>query len=218
MATRRNTRRNRRNMRKNTRRNRRNMHGGANVSPAGVNDSLAGSSPSQMSLAQGRQYESYHMNQHGGMAPLSQISESTLPQELHASARTLPLDGYFNDIRGLRDPNQMGAGRKMRKGRKASRKSRKGTKARKASRKGTKASRKGTKARKASRKGRKASRKGRKASRKMMYGGGGPVYNMDPASTKAPGMLLDPAMEARAVRGMNPEWYLAEDPKAFNPK
>jgi hypothetical protein len=96
----------------------------------------------------------------------------------------------------------MGAGRKMRKsrkGRKASRKSRKGTKARKA--------RKGTK-----------SRKGRKASRKMMYGGGGPVYNMDPASTKAPGMLLDPAMEARAVRGMNPEWYLAEDPKAFNPK
>ena len=185
MATRRNTRRNRRNTRKNTRRNRRNMRGGSNVSPAGVNDSLAGSAPSQMNLAQGRQYESYHTNQHGGMAPLSAISDSTLPQDLHASARTTPLDGYFNDIRGLRDPNQMGAGRR---------------------------------ARKASRKGRKASRKGRKASRKMMYGGGGPVYNMDPASTKAPGMLLDPAMEARAVRGMNPEWYLAEDAKAFNPK
>jgi hypothetical protein len=162
-----------------------------------------------MNLAQGRQYESYHMNQHGGMAPLSQISNSTLPQELHASARTTPLDGYFNDIRGLRDPNQMGAGRRTRRGRKASRKARKGRKGTKA----RKASRKGTKARKASRKG----RKGRKASRKMMYGGG-PIYNMDPASTKAPGMLLDPAMESRAVRGMNPEWYLAEDPKAFNPK
>ena len=206
MATRRNTRRNRRNMRKNTRRNRRNMRGGASgeiVSPAGVNDSLAGSPPSQMSVAQGRQYESYHTNQHGGMAPLSQISNSTLPMELHASSRTTPLDGYFNDIRGLRDPNQMGAGRRRR----ASKKSRKSRKGRKASRKG----------RKASRKGRKSSRKGRKSSRKMMYGGG-PVYNMDPASTKAPGMLLDPAMEARAVRGMNPEWYLAEDPKAFNPK
>jgi hypothetical protein len=187
------TRRNRRNTRKNTRRNRRNrrnMRGGAsgeNVSPAGVNDSLAGSAPSQMSLAQGRQYESYHTNQHGGMAPLSQITNSTLPQELHASARTLPLDGYFNDIRGLRDPNQMGAGRKGRKGRKT-RKTRK------------------------TRKGRKG-RKGRKTMR-----GGGTVYNNDPASTSAPGLLLDPALEAKAVRGMNPEWYLAEDPKAFTPK
>jgi hypothetical protein len=48
--------------------------------------------------------------------------------------------------------------------------------------------------------------------------GGGAVYNTDPASTSAPGLLLDPALEAKAVRGMNPEWYLAEDPKAFTPK
>lgn len=190
------TRRNRRNTRKNTRRNRRNrrnMRGGAsgeNVSPAGINDSLSGSPPSQMSLAQGRQYESYHVNQHGGMAPLSQITNSTLPQELHASARITPLEGYFNDIRGLRDPNQMGAGRRMRRrGRKASRKTRKGRKA----------------------------RKGRKGTRRTMRGGGA-VYNMDPAATSAPGLLLDPSMEAKAVRGMNPEWYLAEDPKAFTPK
>lgn len=196
MASRRNrrtTRKNRKN-RKNTRRNRRNMAGGATLSPAGVNDSLAGSAPSQMNLAQGRQYESYHMNQHGGMAPLSQITDSTLPVELHASARTLPLDGYFNDIRGLRDPNQMGAGRK---GRKAHRKGRKGSR----------------KSRKTQRK----ARKGRKGSRRTMRGGAF-EYNPNPASTSAPGMLLDPAMEARAVRGMNPEWYLAEDPKAFNPK
>lgn len=179
------------------RRRNRKMNGGAsgeNLSPAGVNDSLAGSSPSTMSLAQGRQYESYHMNQHGGMAPLSAISDSTLPQELHASARTVPLDGYFNDIRGLRDPNQMGAGRRGRKGRKGSRKSRKG-----------------------SRKSRKGSRKSRKASRRTMRGGAA-TYNFNPADTSAPGLLLDPALEAKAVRGMNPEWYLAEDPKAFIPK
>jgi hypothetical protein len=48
--------------------------------------------------------------------------------------------------------------------------------------------------------------------------GGGAVYNTNPASTAAPGLLLDPALEAKAVRGMNPEWYLAEDPKAFTPK
>ena len=33
----------------------------------------------------------------------------------------------------------------------------------------------------------------------------------------APGMLLSPSAEARALGGMNPEWKLASDPTAFVP-
>lgn len=212
---RRNTRRVNRKNRKDRKNTRRNMRGGnaiANATgPAPVNYSLAGSSPSQMSIAQGNQYAGYHMNQHGGVAPYpGEVVGSGLPAELHASARTLPLDGYFNDIRGLKDPNQMGAGRKGRKGRKASRKGRKaGRKDRKASRKaGRKSTRKN---------GRKASRRNRRNTRRNMAGGAA-VYNSEPASVSAPGLLLDPATEAKAIRGMNPEWYLAPDPNAFTPK
>lgn len=191
MANRKNTRRNRRNTRRNRRNNRRNtrrvyyrrrtnMMGGAGVNstgPAPVNYNLSQTATAQQSLAQGNQFASYHVNQHGGEAPYpQQVVNSTLPQDLHASARTLPLDGYFNDIRGLRDPNQMGAGRRRGK------------------------------------KGRRTHR------RRRTMRGGAATYNYHPASTTAPGLLLDPSMEARAVRGMNPEWYLAPDPNAFTPK
>lgn len=207
---RRNTRRVNRKDRKNTRRNMRGGNAIANATgPAPVNYNLAGSSPSQMSLAQGNQYAGYHMNQHGGVAPYpGEVVGSGLPAELHASARILPLDGYFNDIRGLKDPNQMGAGR------------RRGRKGRKASRKGRKASRKGRKAsRKVYRKStRKNGRKGSRRNTRRNMAGGAAVYNSEPASVSAPGLLLDPATEAKAIRGMNPEWYLAPDPNAFTPK
>lgn len=184
-ANRRNTRRNRRANRRNTRRvcyRRNNMMGGAGINstgPAPVGYGLAQTPPAAMSLAQGNQFASYHTNQHGGEAPYpQQVVGSTLPQELHASARIDPLDGYFNDIRGLKDPNQMGAGRRRRRGQ----------------------------------------RRRRTVRRRKAMRGGAAVYNDNPASTSAPGLLLDPAMEARAVRGMNPEWYLAPDPNAFTPK
>ena len=38
------------------------------------------------------------------------------------------------------------------------------------------------------------------------------------ASANAPGMLLDAGAEARAVRGMNPEWSLAPNPNSFAPR
>ena len=196
--TRRNTRRNRRNTRRNrrcwTRRswNRRTtMMGGGDMSPANVNDSLAGSGPSQNNLAQGEQYASFHRNQHGGMAPYpAEVTNSLLDESLRASARVLPTDQYIRDVAGLRDPGVDGmmGGKRKRKGA-SKRKGRKG--------------RKGTKGRKG---------KGRKQR------GGGAVYNPMPASTSAPGLLLSPGDEAKAVRGMNPEWYLAEDPKSFAPK
>ena len=40
----------------------------------------------------------------------------------------------------------------------------------------------------------------------------------NPADYASPSMLLSPAMEAKALGGMNPEWKLAADPTAFAPK
>jgi hypothetical protein len=143
-----------------------------------------------MSMAQGNQFASYHTNQHGGEAPYpEQVVGSTLPMELHASARTQPLDGYFNDIRGLRDPNQMGAGRRRRRNNMMAALRRMVTR---------------------------RNMNMRRRRNNMM--GGAATYNFDPASTSAPGLLLDSAMEAKAIRGMNPEWYLAKDPNSFAPR
>jgi hypothetical protein len=48
---------------------------------------------------------------------------------------------------------------------------------------------------------------------------GGFAYALSQAQDySAPGMLLTPAGEARALAGMNPEWKLATDPNAFSPK
>jgi hypothetical protein len=204
-----------RNNRKNRKISRRNrMYGGAAyvLSPMGVNDSLAGSSPSQMNLAQGEQYGAFHAKQHGGMAayPMS-VVDSLLPSDMAASARVTPLNTYINDVKGLRDPGQEaqmgGRRRRTRNSRGRFTKKRAGKKARK----GTKRSgRKGTK-----RNGRKRNASGRFL--KMRGGAVQPALDLA-ASANAPGMLLDAGAEARAVRGMNPEWSLAPNPNSFAPR
>lgn len=68
------------------------------------------------------------------------------------------------------------------------------------------------KGRRPSRKAKK-SRKGRKSSRRMRGGAG-----LNPSDVNAPGALLTPDMEAKALTAMNPEWKLAADPTAFAPK
>ena len=207
--------RNSRKNRKNTRRNRKNrMYGGAayTAMPMSVSESLAGSSPSQMNLKQGEQYGAFHANQHGGMAayPMS-VVDSLLPSDMAASARVTPLNTYINDVKGLRDPGQEaqmgGRRRRTRNSRGRFTKKRAGKKARK----GTKRSgRKGTK-----RNGRKRNASGRFL--KMRGGAVQPALS-DAASANAPGMLLDAGAEARAVRGMNPEWSLAPNPNSFAPR
>ena len=207
-----------RNNRKNRKISRRNrMYGGAAyvLSPMGVNDSLAGSSPSQMNLAQGEQYGAFHAKQHGGMAayPMS-VVDSLLPSDMAASARVTPLNTYINDVKGLRDPGQEaqmgGRRRRTRNSRGRFTKKRAGKKARKG-RKGTKRSgRKGTK-----RNGRKRNASGRFL--KMRGGAVQPALDLA-ASANAPVMLLDAGAEARAVRGMNPEWSLAPNPNSFAPR
>jgi hypothetical protein len=188
---------NRKNMRKNTRKNRktnrksrrsnRRQNGGSDPAPT-VGNPMAGMQ--MQSLNQGKQFDAYHANQHGGALeggpfPGAIVEPSILPQALHASARVAPIDAAIAQIQNLKDQS---GGRRGRN--------------RKASRKGRK-----------NRKGRKGSRKSRNTRR---YRGGS--YNLANAeSVSAPGMLLSPAMEARALNGMNAEWKLAENPMAFAP-
>ena len=188
---RKNTRKNRKTNRKSRRANRRNrrQNGGSDPAPT-VGNPMAGMQ--QQSLNQGKQFDAYHANQHGGALeggpfPGAIVEPSILPQALHASARVAPIDAAIAQIQNLKDQS---GGRRGRKGRKASRKGRKG-----------------------SRKGRKGSRKSRNTRR---YRGGS--YDLANAqSVSAPGMLLSPALEARALNGMNAEWKLAENPMAFAP-
>ena len=180
--------------RKASRKDRRNRRQNGGASP--LNESLAGSSASNLNLAQGNQYAGFHTAQHGGEAPYpGGVTESLLPRDLVSFSRTAPLDKYLADAAPIRDPGQMGGRRRSR------------------SRKGRKASRKN---RKASRKNRKASRKNRKASRKNRRTMSGGAFS--PAPADAPGMLLDGADASKALRGMNPEWQLAPNPAAFAPK
>jgi hypothetical protein len=188
---------NRKNMRKNTRKNRktnrksrrvnrrnRRQNGGSEPAPT-VGNPMAGMQ--MQSLNQGKQFDAYHANQHGGALeggpfPGAIVEPSILPQALHASARVAPIDAAIAQIQNLKDQS---GGRRGR-----------------------------------NRKGRKASRKGRKGSRKSRntrrYRGG--AYDLANAqSVSAPGMLLSPALEARALNGMNAEWKLAENPMAFAP-
>ena len=186
---------NRKNMRKNTRKNRktnrksrrsnRRQNGGFAPAPT-VGNPMAGMQ--QQSLSQGRQFDAYHANQHGGGLeagpfPGAIVEPSILPQALHASARVAPIDAAIAQIQNLKDQN---GGRRNRN----------------RNRKGRKASRKG--------------RKDRKSRNTRRYRGG--AYDLANAqSVSAPGMLLSPALEARALNGMNAEWKLAENPMAFAP-
>lgn len=188
---RRNTRRNRRN-RRNTRRNYR----GGSV-PAPVNVDPMGDMTKQ-SLNQGQQFASYHTNQHGGAAlvggPYPGIvgGEALLSDTLAASARVGPLNAALNEIKGMQD-----GGRRRRN-----------------TRRNRKASKKNRKASKKNRKNRRSSRSNRKTSRRNRRYHGGAMPAMNPGSTSAPGLILPSNV---SVPGMNPEWKLAENPRAFAP-
>lgn len=176
-----------------TRKNRRTT-GGGEMNPMELNDTSMRSA-TNMSLAQGGDFANIHREQHGGMAPVGYTG--VLDDSLRGSARLLPTDDSFRQIAGLSD--QTGGKRK------------KGRKGRKTSRKARKASRKTKKGRKGSRKGRKTSRR----NRRQMKGGMRELGYMD---ANAPGMLLPPSLEAKALSTMNAEWKLAENPSSFAPK
>jgi len=217
------------------------MYGGASLmlSPMGVNDSLAGSSPSKMNIAQGEQYGAFHAKQHGGMAayPMS-VVDSLLPSDMAASARVTPLNNDINEVKGLRDPGQeaqMGGRRRMtrrnlratrrivrRDGRMLRRMVRRDRRTlRRMVRRDRRVMRRATRRdkRNSRRASRSASRKSKRNNRGRFMRGGAVQPALDlAASANAPGMLLDGGAEARAVRGMNPEWALARNSNSFAPR
>jgi len=177
---------------KNTRRSRkgskksrysRRMRGGwQRMSPAGVNDNTM-MGPSQLSYAQGREFNGIHAEQHGGGhlqgAPVG--TTGMLDSSLRADARVSPTDDSIGAIQGMSDQS----GGYRRKGR--SRRSKRS----------------------------KRSKRGSKRSRRSMRGGAMPL--MTPSDYHAPGHLLSPSMESKALMAMNPEWKLAENPGSFAP-
>jgi len=183
----------------------------------------SGGSPMEMSLGQGKNYLDIHKGQHGGMAPVG--TTGMLDDSLRATARIGVLDESLQQIQGMSDQS---GGARRRRGRKGlvqgvgkKLKSLAGTLKR--SLMGLKSIPRKLMSSFRTRKtmmGGKRRRKNNMMSgrRKNMMGGAA----MTPFSTaqdySAPGELLSPQGEARAMMGMNPEWKLATDPNSFAPK
>lgn len=177
-----------------TRRRHRKMRGGESSAASVLGDTMK--AMSQQSLSQGQQYLNMHQGQHGGANldagpfPGAVTEQALIPQDMMGAARVAPLNAALSAIANMKDPGQAGGRRRARKGRKASKK-----------------------AKKASRKASRKSRKGRKTRRMR----GGSAYVSSPAPFNSPGMLLDGSQMKAALSGMNSEWKLATDPKAFAP-
>lgn len=162
---------------------------------------MYGGNPSAQSLAQGVEYGKIHAAQHGGAAVSLAAAAPVgytgmLDESLRAIARVAPLDQAVGQIQGLSD--QSGGARKRRRGLTA-----------RVGKAGKAVTRKLKMMRTSLMKMMRRMTKGR-----MMRGGAA----LTPAAYGTPGMLLPPAMEAKALAGMNPEWKLATDPAAFAPK
>ena len=161
--------------------------------------------PMGLNLAQGRQFAEFHKEQHGGSYgpyPAAVEQATVLPADLTASAKLLPLNAAFAEIRGMSDQSG-GKRRRGRKGsRKGSRKHRKGS--RKAHRKGSRKQRGGVLVRWGG------------GSRRRSYRGGAYSEMRFPMPFADEGKMLIPAgLQAQA--GLNPEWKLAEHPNSFAP-
>jgi hypothetical protein len=168
---------------------RRMMYGGYESVPGSVNGNSMASMTSQ-SLAQGNQFAALHKNQHGGGLDAGPFPGAVMaPSVLPENLHASARVAPLDAaIKEIQGlKDQSGGKRSGKKGRKGSKKSRK-----------------------ASRKG----RKGRKGSRRQRGG----AWNMENAqSVNAPGLILPAGLEAKALSGMNAEWKLAENPKAFAP-
>ena len=179
---------------------------------------MRGGNPAALSLAQGKEYAQIHAAQHGGAAVSLAAAAPVgytgmLDDSLRATARVLPLDQSVSAIQGLSD--QSGGGSKKR-GRRGMTVRKLVGRANYLVRHPLKSTMKMTKAmKKAYRSAYKSAYKTVMRTRRRMMRGGAPLT---PADYASPGMLLSPAMEAKALAGMNPEWKLAADPAAFAPK
>jgi len=200
-------------------RKRRSMRGGwQKLSPAPVEDaSMAG--PTQMSNAQGQEYDALHQGQHGGgsladPAPMSAGDQGLLPADLRSFARVTPQDNSMAEIQGMKD--QGGGGKRRR----STKKSMYGGKRRRS----TKKNMYGGKRRRSTKKnmyggqqkmGMYGGKRSRKSRRKTMYGGQPQMLNPDSASLDSKSAMILPS--SATEQGMNPEWKLAHNPTSFVP-
>lgn len=180
-----------------------------------------------LSMEQGKEYASLHAGQHGGAAvslaaaaPLGYTG--MLDESLRAIARVGPIDQAIGQIQGMSD--QSGGARRRRRGtyrlRNAARNFRYGfTHPVKVTRKRTAVLFKNLKSslKRLSKAVKNVAKPSKMSKRRRMRGGAGAQIG-PMADYAAPGMLLGPAQEARALMGMNPEWKLAADPTSFAPK
>ena len=169
-------------------------------------DSLYGSSASQMSLAQGDDYESYHAAQHGGMAPYGQAFNIMTDPNMLSSSMS---DGQLNaitEVRGLHDAQPPGLGPTP-----ASPGTTNGgpsgscgtmTGGRRRRRRSQKKGKKSQKSQKSQRQQR--SQRSQKQQKQQKQQGGHTTLGYAPVG--APGLLLD-NNRAYTQAGLNPEYY-----------
>lgn len=152
--------------------------------------------PMNLNLAQGRQFAEFHKYQHGGAYgpyPAAVEQATVLPADLTASAKLLPLNAAFAEIRGMSDQS----GGKRRRHRKGSRK------AHRKSRKGSRKQRGGVLVRWGG------------GSRRRYHGGAYSEMRFPMPVADEGKMLIPAGLQAQA--GLNPEWKLAENPNSFAP-
>ena len=209
------------------------------VFPADVNDDSMNSA-SSLSSAQGLDYESLHVGQHGGDMMDGQMMDGQIEAQMMEAQmmdgqmpESQMMEGQMMEGQSVYEPQSGGAAMSLASAappgytgmlddslRGAARisvldESMQGIQGMSDQSGGRRSkSRKGRKSRK--NRGRKngSMRKRKGSMRKRMRGG----YSLSNAQDfGAPGMLLSPSQEATALSGMNPEWKLASDPGAFNP-
>jgi len=148
--------------------------------------------PMQLSLNQGRDFNSMHTNQHGGAytplygAPVG--DRGLLPQELRDIARISPLDVKSSEIVGLRDPDQQPINTNM----EVTQAVQAGGRRRRCY------GRKGRKSRKGKKRNNNNMRKRNNNNSRKMYGGS---YRVMGAPYDGPTMLLTPDAAAMAGTG-----------------
>jgi hypothetical protein len=170
--------------------------GGYRLEGAPVADSLYGSSSSQMSLAQGGDFESYHAAQHGGMADYGKAFDIMSDGNMLSSSMSSGQLNAITEVRGLSDAQppslgptpaspgttnggptgscgSMAGGRRRRRSHKKSRKGKK-------------------------------SRRNQRSQKQQKQQGGHAALGYAPVG--APGLLLD-NNRAYTQAGLNPEFY-----------
>jgi hypothetical protein len=200
-----------RNSRKNRDRKNRMYYGG--MAPIGYTNQ----GPTNLSLAQGQQFASYHANQHGGSGPYAfgpypgAVTESSaLPQDLVASAHLTPLYKSFDDIKQYGPQSDLtGGGRRSQAfrnmnggagfvpwgGRRSASGFRGGA--------GFVPW------------GGRRSNSTMKGGRRSYRGGSRQDLSMPMDVEESSKMLIPPQLQEQA--GLNPEWKLAENPNSFDP-